>query len=303
LINLVEGKGIYSAFDDYLLLITTEGFLEEKIGNNYAYESPEDAMNGNGPVAENQGVTGAIDSAIENIMLLFNTASSFNDNCAVETDGFKNFLAAALETLMAVGAGAALGAAIGSMIFPGIGTAVGAVLGGIIGWFANEAVGDMLADSNGITGDKYCKIMTAALNDFEINVPVYSYKISSFGDYKPLGGEFSSEEDYAFSAISGESKKYKKVISMIKKAITELKKKGLPEEDFERTKKMLYGRFVRGFEDVTTIANMFVSDFFRGVNAAKYVEAYKEIDKAYVEEVLNKHFDFDKMAVSLVLPQ
>lgn len=120
---------------------------------------------------------------------------------------------------------------------------------------------------------------------------------------KPLGGEFSSEEDYAFSAISGEAKNYKKVISKIKDAITELKKKGLPEEDFERTKKMLYGRFVRGFEDVTTIANMFVSDFFRGVNASKYVDAYKEIDKEYVEDVLNKHFDFDKMAVSLVLPQ
>ncbi len=120
---------------------------------------------------------------------------------------------------------------------------------------------------------------------------------------KPLGGEFSSEEDYAFSAISGEAKNYKKVIAKIKDAITELKKKGLSEEDFERTKKMLYGRFVRGFEDVTTIANMFVSDFFRGVNASKYVDAYKEIDKEYVEDVLNKHFDFDKMAVSLVLPQ
>lgn len=120
---------------------------------------------------------------------------------------------------------------------------------------------------------------------------------------KPLGGEFSSEEDYAFSAISGESKNYKKVIAKIKDAITELKKKGLSEEDFERTKKMLYGRFVRGFEDVSTIANMFVSDLFRGVNASKYVDAYKEIDKEYVEDVLNKHFDFDKMAVSLVLPQ
>lgn len=120
---------------------------------------------------------------------------------------------------------------------------------------------------------------------------------------KPLGGEFSSEEDYAFSAISGEAKKYKKVISKIKDAIAEFKKNGLVEEDFERTKKMLYGRFVRGFEDVSSIANMFVSDFFRGVNASKYVEAYKEIDKTYVEEVLNKHFDFEKMAVSLVLPQ
>lgn len=186
LINLVEGKGIYAGFDDYLLLITTEGFLEEKIGNNYSYESVEDALNGTGPVAENQGVTGAIDNAIQNIMLLFNTASSFNDNCAVKSDEFKAFLQKALEALMAVGAGAAIGAAVGTMIFPGIGTAVGAVIGGIIGWFANEEVGDMLENANGITGDQYCAIMTAALNDFEVNVPMFSYKIASFADYKGI---------------------------------------------------------------------------------------------------------------------
>ena len=74
------------------------------------------------------------------------------------------------------------------MIFPGIGTAVGAVIGGILGFFANLVIGDVLADANGITGDKYCKIMLAALNDFEINVPVYSYKVGSFIDHKPMAG-------------------------------------------------------------------------------------------------------------------
>ena len=184
--SLVEGKGIYAGIEDYLLLITSEGFLEEKIGNNYAYETAADALNGSGPTPENQGLDGALNNAINNIMLLFNTASSYNDNCAVESDEFMNFLKAALETLLSVGAGAAIGAAVGTMIFPGIGTAVGAVIGGIIGFFANDVIGDMLNDANGITGDKYCKIMTAALNDFEVNVPMYSYKISSFGDYKGM---------------------------------------------------------------------------------------------------------------------
>ena len=65
---------------------------------------------------------------------------------------------------------------------------------------------------------------------------------------------------------------------------------------------MLYGRFVRGFEDVSTIANMFVNDFFRGVNASTYVEAYKNMNKEYVEDVLINHFDFEKQAVSIVRP-
>ena len=56
--NLVQGKGIYAGIDDYLLLITSEGFLEEKIGNNFAYETVDDALNGNGPTPENQGLDG-----------------------------------------------------------------------------------------------------------------------------------------------------------------------------------------------------------------------------------------------------
>ena len=119
---------------------------------------------------------------------------------------------------------------------------------------------------------------------------------------KSLGGEFSSEEDYAFSAISGETKDVEEVVNRINKTIQNFKENGLDEIEFERTKKMLYGRFVRGFEDVSTIANMFVNDFFRGVNASKYVEAYQVIDKEYVESVLNKHFDFEKQAISIINP-
>lgn len=119
---------------------------------------------------------------------------------------------------------------------------------------------------------------------------------------KEISGEFSMEEDYAYSAISGESKNPDEVINRINNRVEELKANGLDKAEFERTKKMLYGRFVRGFEDVSTIANIFISDFFRGVNSAKYEEAYKNIDKEYVENVLNKHFVKERQAVSIINP-
>ena len=118
-----------------------------------------------------------------------------------------------------------------------------------------------------------------------------------------LSTEFSSEEDYAFSSISGESKEPEKVVGRILDKIAELKVNGLAEEELQRTKKVLYGRFVRGFEDVSTIANMFVNDFFRGVNSAMYPKVYKEIDKEYVEKVMQSHFDFSKKAVSMIYPK
>ena len=67
---------------------------------------------------------------------------------------------------------------------------------------------------------------------------------------KGLAGEFSSEEDYAFSAISGETKNVDEVVGRINNRINEMKTNGLDKEEFERTKKMLYGRFVRGFEEI-----------------------------------------------------
>lgn len=119
---------------------------------------------------------------------------------------------------------------------------------------------------------------------------------------KELSYDFSMEEDYAYSAISGESKDADAVIARINEKIEELKKNGIDEEEFERTKKSLYGSFVRSFEDVSTIANMFISDFFRGVNSAMYARVYKEISKEYAEEVLKNHFDFEKEAVSIITP-
>ena len=65
---------------------------------------------------------------------------------------------------------------------------------------------------------------------------------------------------------------------------------------------MLYGNFVKGFNDVSRIATMVISDYFKGINSFDYVESYKQIDKAYVEEVIRKHFDFDKMALSVIEP-
>lgn len=117
---------------------------------------------------------------------------------------------------------------------------------------------------------------------------------------KELSYDFSMEEDYAYTAISGESKDCDAVIERINNKIKVLKENGIDEDEFNRTKKALYGNFVRSFEDVSNVANMFISDFFRGINSAMYAKAYKEITIEYATEVLKNHFDFEKEAVSII---
>ncbi len=119
---------------------------------------------------------------------------------------------------------------------------------------------------------------------------------------KEFGTDYTFEENYAYSSISGESDNVELVIEKIKKRITKVKENGLDEREFNRIKKMLYGEYVLLFNDVTRIASVVTSDYFKGVNSFDYVDSYKNIQKEYVEEVIRKHFDENKMAVSIIKP-
>ncbi len=119
---------------------------------------------------------------------------------------------------------------------------------------------------------------------------------------KSIGTDFTFEEDYAYSSFSFESNEVDKVVEAIKSEINILKENGINDNIFERTKKMLYGGFVRNFNETANIARIFVNDYFKGINTFEFVDAYKSIDKAYVEQVLKEHFDFSNMALSVVMP-
>ena len=117
-----------------------------------------------------------------------------------------------------------------------------------------------------------------------------------------IGTDFSFEEDYAFSSFSFESNDIDKVAERIKKEIVLLKENGIDEASFNRTKKMLYGGFVRTFNDSISFARAFAQDYFRGINCFDFVDAYQNVTKEYVEKVLKEHFDFNNMAISIIYP-
>lgn len=119
---------------------------------------------------------------------------------------------------------------------------------------------------------------------------------------RPIGMDYTFEEDYAYSSFSFESNQVEHVVEKIKNKIQELKENGIDEKVFQRIKKMLYGEYVKVFNDATNIARVFTSDYFKGINSFCYVDAYKSIDREYVEKVLREHFDFENMALSVVSP-
>lgn len=117
---------------------------------------------------------------------------------------------------------------------------------------------------------------------------------------KPLGYSYTFEEDYAYSVIEGESYKYREVIERVKQRIKEVIDNGLNEEEFNNVKNSLYGDYVRLFNNVSGIATTFVNNYFRGIDTSDYAESFKNIKIEDVEKIMKEHFDFEKMALSII---
>ena len=92
------------------------------------------------------------------------------------------------------------------------------------------------------------------------------------------------------------------VINEISQTIGNLKRDGIEEEDFERSKKRIYGDLVKDYNDVSNIASGIVADYFRDINSFDYFEEFSSINKEYTEKILKELFVDSKKVVSVIKP-
>lgn len=119
----------------------------------------------------------------------------------------------------------------------------------------------------------------------------------------PLDLDFEFTENYAHILIGGQSKNPEKVLEELNKEVEQVKQNGISDSDFERIKRMIYGDYVREYNDVGSIARMFLADYFKGINSFEYLENYKQITKQYAEQVLKDVFDEEKQIISIITPK
>ncbi|PBI60114.1 EF-P 5-aminopentanol modification-associated protein YfmH [Clostridioides difficile] len=118
-----------------------------------------------------------------------------------------------------------------------------------------------------------------------------------------FGAGFSSQVDYAFSIIAGDSKEPKKVKEIILDYIEKSKKEGLSKEEFERTKKKKIGSCIKCFDSINFIGNSFISYVFKDINLLDYLDIIKDITFEEVEERLKEHFKEEYCVISIVEPK
>ena len=112
--------------------------------------------------------------------------------------------------------------------------------------------------------------------------------------------EYEFSKIYSYLLISGSSNNPRKVKERILEEIRNLKQTGINDEDFNRSKKMIYGLYAKEYNSIEDIAKMFVADYFKGINSFDYIENYTQVTKEYAEKILNEVFDEERMVLSIV---
>ena len=118
--------------------------------------------------------------------------------------------------------------------------------------------------------------------------------------YGGIGFSYEVSKNYAHILISGQSNHPEEVFEFVKQEIKHFKTNGICKKDFDRIKKKIYGEYIEEYNDVSNIARMFLSDYFKGVNSFQYIDEIGNIDVEYLTQVLNDVFKEDKMVISIV---
>ena len=118
--------------------------------------------------------------------------------------------------------------------------------------------------------------------------------------YSVPGIEYEFGKDYAYILISGQSNNPEELNDLFKEQIKKFIDDGIDNQDFERTRKMIYGEYIKEYNDVTSISRMFLSDYFKGINSFDYLEEINTINVEYLNQVLKDVFNEKNMILSVV---
>lgn len=115
-----------------------------------------------------------------------------------------------------------------------------------------------------------------------------------------VSAEYEFGKTYSHVLITGQSPKPEEVYNHFKEEVKRFKQEGINEEDANRIRKTLYGRYVLEYNDVQDIARMFLVDYFKGINSFDFLEEIESINVEYLKQVLNNVFKEEKMVLSIV---
>lgn len=155
-----------------------------------------------------------------------------------------------------------------------------------------------------LTVSVLCETLFSHAGDFYSNLfergivsPGTSYGFL-VGDSSHLPPEFA----YGYFDLSGECDDPDAVMDAFKAFVDGIRRDGLPREDFERAKRVIYADFVAGFDTTEDVASLLGSYAHDGLCAYDFFDALESITLSDAETLFGRVFCPEQYTLSVVLP-
>ena len=112
--------------------------------------------------------------------------------------------------------------------------------------------------------------------------------------------DYEFGKTYAHILITGQATEPEKLYKDFKNTVKQFKEQEIKQQDFERIKKLIYGGYVKEYNDIQDISRMFLADYFKGINSFEYIEEIEGINLKYLNQILTDVFKEENMILSIV---
>ena len=112
--------------------------------------------------------------------------------------------------------------------------------------------------------------------------------------------DYEFGKTYAHILITGQATEPEKLYKDFKNTVKQFKEQEINQQDFERIKKLIYGGYVKEYNDIQDISRMFLADYFKGINSFEYIEEIEGINLKYLNQILTDVFKEENMILSIV---
>ena len=117
-----------------------------------------------------------------------------------------------------------------------------------------------------------------------------------------FSSDYTAQPDYAHVMVEGESAEPEKVYDKIMDYIGELMEKGLPRDEVERTKKVIWGDYIKSYNDVEEFAHAFLNLYMADAMYTDYEKVYGDVTYEDVCRRFKMLYEKDKTAISIINP-
>lgn len=158
--------------------------------------------------------------------------------------------------------------------------------------------------SNALIGYEGLKAEMEAYVAVNVIADAFSELYKELMDDGLVNNSFSTEvfngDGYFTVIFAGESKDPREVLNRIKMAINKAKKDGLNREHFDVIKKATYGSTIREFNNVDSVANLLINNYFSNLSPFDGVKILSQMTYEDVQSCLIERFDTENVAISII---